>query len=213
MYCHNLKIPAKYHDNRLNILTWDQFLLSYAILPRLSLCIHLLYILYHISYTLNPEYRVVRNRYTRLLFTSEFHLCANLCVQEQSTNMTSQYQYPTFAWRHGSTAETSEKFVLFSDNGETSDRWLFLAELWVRGIKYIVRNKIIHSLPRITILWSLVMRVANDFHLRFRHSWKLLANRLTRDPSPCGPRIHESSVSVLVGNGKHQSGHWATVTL
>ena len=28
---------------------------------------------------------------------------------------------------------------------------------------------------------SLVMRLANDFHSWLRHSWKLLANRLTRD--------------------------------
>ena len=39
-----------------------------------------------------------------------------------------------------------------------------------------------HSLPWITIFGSLVMRFANDFHSRLRHSWKLLANRLTRDP-------------------------------
>ena len=42
------------------------------------------------SYTLGREYRVMRNRYSRLLFTSEDRLCANLRVQEQSTNMTSQ---------------------------------------------------------------------------------------------------------------------------
>ena len=45
-----------------------------------------------ISYTLSREYRVVRSRYSRLLFTSEDRLCANLRVQEQSTNMTSQCQ-------------------------------------------------------------------------------------------------------------------------
>ena len=43
-----------------------------------------------ISYTLSREYRVVRNRYSRLFFTSEDRLCANLRVQEQLTNMTSQ---------------------------------------------------------------------------------------------------------------------------
>ena len=43
-----------------------------------------------VSYTLGREYRVMRNRYSRLLFTSEDRLCANLRVQEQSTNMTSQ---------------------------------------------------------------------------------------------------------------------------
>ena len=44
-----------------------------------------------ISYALGREYRVVINRYSRLLFTSEYRLCANLRVQEKSTNMTSQY--------------------------------------------------------------------------------------------------------------------------
>ena len=43
-----------------------------------------------ISYTLGREYRVIRNRYSRLLFTSEDRLCANLHVREPSTNMTSQ---------------------------------------------------------------------------------------------------------------------------
>ena len=43
-------------------------------------------------YTLSRENRVVRNRYSRLLFTSEDRFHANLRVQEQSTNMTSQCQ-------------------------------------------------------------------------------------------------------------------------
>ena len=37
--------------------------------------------LFFISYTLSREYRVVRNRYSRLLFTSEDRLCANLHAQ------------------------------------------------------------------------------------------------------------------------------------
>ena len=60
------------------------------------------------SYTLSREYRVVRYRYSRLLFTSEDRLFANLRVQEQSTNMTSQWQCPTFVWRHRSTLVTSQ---------------------------------------------------------------------------------------------------------
>ena len=59
-------------------------------------------------YTLSSEYRVVRNRYSRLLFTSEDRLCANLRVQEQSGNMTSQCQCPTFAWLHRTTVVTSQ---------------------------------------------------------------------------------------------------------
>ena len=41
-----------------------------------------------ISYMLSREYRAVSNRYSRLLFTSEDCLWANLRVQEQSMNMT-----------------------------------------------------------------------------------------------------------------------------
>ena len=39
-----------------------------------------------------------------------------------------------------------------------------------------------HSLPWITILGSLVMRFTNDFNSWLRHSWKYLANGITRDP-------------------------------
>ena len=67
----------------------------------------------------------------------------------------------------------------------TMTKWviddLFLAELCVQDIEYRVRNKIIQSLPWITILWSLTKRFANDFQSWLRHSWKLLANRPTRD--------------------------------
>ena len=41
---------------------------------------------------------------------------------------------------------------------------------------------------------SLVMRFANDFHSWLRHSWKLLANRLTRDPKIV---IHGNSCIIL----------------
>ena len=60
------------------------------------------------SYTLSREYRVLRNRYSRLLFTSEDRLCANLRVLEQSMNITSQCQCLAFAWRHRSTVMTSQ---------------------------------------------------------------------------------------------------------
>ena len=61
-----------------------------------------------ISYTLRREYRVVINRNSRLLFTSENRLCANLRVKEQLTHVTSQYQYLAFAWRHRSAVVTSQ---------------------------------------------------------------------------------------------------------
>ena len=52
----------------------------------------------------------------------------------------------------------------------------------------------IHSLSWITIFGSLVMRFANDFHSWLRHSWKLLANRLTRDPKIV---VHGNSCIIL----------------
>ena len=61
-----------------------------------------------LSYTLGTENRVVRNRYSRLLFPSEDRPCANLRVQEQSTNMTSQCQCLAFAWRRRSIVMTAQ---------------------------------------------------------------------------------------------------------
>ena len=75
----------------------------------------LVFIIYF-SYTLSCEYRVVRNWYSQLLFTSEDRVCANLRVQEQSTNMTSQCQCLAFARSHKSTVIrhniNSEKTVI-----------------------------------------------------------------------------------------------------
>ena len=93
-------------------------------------------------------------------------------------------------WRHNA---MSEKTVP-DDNCDMSDRWLFLEKMSVKDIKLRVRNKITHSLPWITIFGSLVMRFTNDFHSWLRHSWKSLANRLTRDPKIV---IHDDSCIIL----------------
>ena len=69
------------------------------------------YWIHQYSYMLRREYRVVRSRYSRLLFTSEDRLCANSRVQEQSTNMTSQCQCLAFAWRLRSVVMTSQSLV------------------------------------------------------------------------------------------------------
>ena len=58
--------------------------------------------------TLSCEYRVVRNRYSWLLFNSEDGLCTNLCLQEQSMNMASKCQCLAFASRHSSIVRTSQ---------------------------------------------------------------------------------------------------------
>ena len=70
-------------------LEWSQ---SWKSLPHWLTRDMVTYALSFISYTLSREYRVVRNRYTRLLFTNGDLLRANLHVQEQSTNMASQCQ-------------------------------------------------------------------------------------------------------------------------
>ena len=93
-------------------------------------------------------------------------------------------------WRHNA---KSEKTVP-DDNCDMSDRWLFLEKMCVKDIKLRVRNKIIHSLPWITIFGSLVMRFTNDFHSWLRHSRKSLANRLNRDPKIV---IHGNSCIIL----------------
>ena len=94
------------------------------------------------------------------------------------------------------------------DNYDMSDWCLFLEKLCVKDIKLRVRNKIIHSLPGITIFGSLVRRFTNDFHSWLRHSWKSLANRLTRDPKIF---IHGNSCIILyiTVNGPHnRAGNW-----
>ena len=45
-----------------------------------------------LSYMLCCEYCMVGNRYSQLLFANVDRLCTNLRMQEQSTNMASQYQ-------------------------------------------------------------------------------------------------------------------------
>ena len=64
-----------------------------------------------------------------------------------------------------------------------------------------------------TILGSLVMRFANDFHSWLRHSWTLLANRLTRDPKIV---IHGNSCIILyihddIMKWKHFPRYWPFV--
>ena len=82
---------------------------------------------YSFSCNLSRDCHVAGNRYSWLLFTSEVRLCANLRVQEQATNMTSQCQYLPFAWRqielgwrHKPNRLNSEKTV-YGGNGEMSN--------------------------------------------------------------------------------------------
>ena len=85
----------------------------------------------------------------------------------------------------------SQKKVLDDDMG---DRWLFLEKLCVKDMKLRVGNEIIHSLPWKTIFGSPVMRFTNDFHSWLRHSWRSLANHLTRDQKIV---IHDNSCIIL----------------
>ena len=74
------------------------------------------------SYTLSCEYRVVRYRYSRLLFTSEDRICAcknnrRIWHHNASVLHSRDVTYQLW-WRHNT---KSEKIVL-SDNGEINDR-------------------------------------------------------------------------------------------
>ena len=137
-----------------------------------------------ISYTLSREYRVAGYRYSRLLFTSEDRLCANLRVQWQLTNMTSQYLFLAFAWRHRSIEVTSQCWV------RKCHPW----QQWRNELSMIIFSGFVCSWHKIACKkWnntfvtvnndflSLVRRFGNDFHSWLRHSWKSLSNRLTRD--------------------------------
>ena len=146
------------------------------------------------SYTLGREYRVMRNRYSRLLFTSEDRLCA-ICACKNNRQI----------WRHNASISRSRDVTdpLWWRHVRNDRPWrqlrnersmIVLAELCVQDIKKRVRNKIIHSLPWITIFGSLVMRFANDFHSWLCHSWKSLANHPTRDPKLV---IHGNSCIIL----------------
>ena len=79
-----------------------------------------------ISYTLNREYRVVRNR---------IHGCYSLVKCKNTgrikrNNVSSRDVTDQLWWRQNA---KSEKTVL-GDNAHVSDRWLFLAELCVQKI-------------------------------------------------------------------------------
>ena len=87
------------------------------------------------SYTLSREYWVVRNRYSQLLFTSEDRICEmgrrknnqriwRHCVS--SCDVTDQLW-----WRHNAKTENT----VLGDDGKMSDRWFFIAELFVQNIK------------------------------------------------------------------------------
>ena len=88
-----------------------------------------MYFLFVNSDILRREYVVVEYRYSRLLFTSVDQLCANLRVQEQPTNMMSQYPV-TCACVTSQTnlcyfVVTSQYSTLIGDNGEMNDRCSF----------------------------------------------------------------------------------------
>ena len=81
--------------------------------------------MYAISYTLSREYQEAGNQYLWLLFTSEDRICANLLVQEQSTNMPVSHVHVMkqieLWWHHNA---KSEKTVL-GESGEMGNLCLF----------------------------------------------------------------------------------------
>ena len=132
------------------------------------------------SYTLGDEYRMARNPFPLLLFTSENKFCGNLrknnrqtiIIPSRSLDLTDQLW-----WRHNAKSEKA----LLDDHGEISDRCLFLSEFVCSGHTIVCEK---WNNVWVTVnndLLSLVGRLGNDFHLWLCRPWKSLANRLTRD--------------------------------
>ena len=81
---------------------------------------------FSIFYMLNPEYQMVRNQYSQLLFTNAFVpicLCKNnRRIWRHNANTSCLHDITDqLWWRHN---DKSEKTVL-GDNGKLSDPWLF----------------------------------------------------------------------------------------
>ena len=115
-------------------------------------------------------------------------------------------------WRHNA---KSEKAV-HGDSCEMSDRWWFLAELCVPGHKIACKK---YNNTFITVnndFWVTRDAICQWFSLHswLRHSWKSLANRLTRDTKIV---IYGNSCIILYFQGPQAkfegSLHWNTLPI
>ena len=84
--------------------------------------------------------------------------------------------------------------TVLGGNGEMSDRWLFSADLCVKGVNYRVKDKIDTWLPMNNDFRSPVKWFAIDFRFSLRHLWKPLANRRTRDHK----LVIQSNLSIIL---------------
>ena len=97
-------------------------------------------------------------RYSRLLFSGEDRLCANLHVQEQSTNMTWQCQYLAFAWLNygGVTMPSQQRHISWLSGG-----WCSMES----PVKIIVASH--HSWQKLSIHFNpcIILYILNRFHI------------------------------------------------
>ena len=89
-------------------------------------------------------------------------------------------------WHHNA---KSEKDVL-SDNGEISDRWVFLSGIVCKkwNSTFVTVN------DDFFFFWSFMTRFANDVHSWLHHSWKSLTSHITHDQKII---IHGNSCIIL----------------
>ena len=99
---------------------------------------------------------------------------------KQSMNITSQYQCLALAWHHKLTyvslwwyRNTRLEMAVLGDNSESAMDSYFHRVLCIKNIKYRMRTKMTYDSPRITILWSLVKRFANDIHITRENHWRI----------------------------------------
>ena len=128
---------------------------------------------------------MARNWCSHLLLCSEDRFCANLRVQEHEYDVTMLVPYVRVTSQNncGDVTILSQKRPSLATMAKSAiDDCFYIGIVRSWHIKHRVRNKMIYSLPWITIFGSLLMRFANDLHSWLRHSGQSLANRLTRDP-------------------------------
>ena len=90
------------------------------------------FINYCLHKTLLGENSTARNRYSRMIFTTEYQFCTDLRMQEKSTSITSRCMCLKSAWRQKLTSYyvvTSQHWVkktAADNNDEMSDWWFII---------------------------------------------------------------------------------------
>ena len=111
-------------------------------------------------------------------------ICAENTLDESDATMLVPHVHMTSQINCGDIKMLSQKRSSYEQKSRNQRSVIGFSRIVCSGHKRVrnKKNKKIHSLPGITIFWSLVTRFAIDFHSWLRHSLILLSIRLTRYP-------------------------------